>query len=116
MVKLFKNENKINIKYCNNNKKGFEYIQTDNEEKILYDLSNIYKEMLIEYNKEKQYKDDNNKIIQIEKTKQKELEFAYEIEKEKEKTKQLELEILKMKIQLKLLSYKNNSLDSLNSD
>jgi hypothetical protein len=55
----------IQIKYCNNDVKGVEYFQTNNEQQLL--------------------EKDNNKIVQIEKTKQKELDSAVEIEREKNK-------------------------------
>jgi prophage antirepressor-like protein/predicted GIY-YIG superfamily endonuclease len=69
IIRLYIKENKINIKYCNNDVKGIEFFQTTNEEKMLIDLSAMYNNMIIEYETDKQLDEDNNSIVQIEKTK-----------------------------------------------
>ena len=100
IIRLYSKENKINIKYCNNDVKGIEYFQTNNESKILIDLSAMYNNMLILYENDEKVDKDNNSIVQIEKTKQKDLDISLDIEREK--TKQLELEIQKIILHLKL--------------
>jgi len=117
IIRIYSKEEKINIKYYKNDIKGLEYFQTDNEAKLLDDLDKIYKNMIEDYQYEKDLKIDNDLSLQIEKTKQleiiektKQLEITektkqLEIEqnKEQEKTKQLELEIKKLILQLELL-------------
>ena len=131
IIRIYSKEEKINIKYYKNDIKGLEYFQTDNEAKLLDDLDKIYKNMIEDYQYEKDLKIDNDLSLQIEKTKQleiiektKQLEITektkqLEIEqnkeqektkqleleqnKEEERTKQLELEIKKLILQLELL-------------
>ena len=122
IIRIYSKEEKINIKYYKNDIKGLEYFQTDNEAKLLDDLDKIYKNMIEDYQYEKDLKIDNDLSLQIEKTKQLEIiektkqeiektkqeqektkQLELEKNKEEEQTKQLELEIKKLILQLELL-------------
>jgi hypothetical protein len=89
IIKRYVKEKKININCNINRKNGIEFFQTDNEKIVLEDLKQIHNEILLEYENKKVCDEENNSIVQTERTKQ--LELTNQLDLEKERTKQLEI-------------------------